>query len=322
MLEIQTEKIPPALPPIGLVFKLNPLPGTATPFLVPVINRPDFDLAANLTPGILQYVDGNLGVTENVFGGIMGETSEIYDESNFEVNGEEFSKTALPDDAGLKSFEKMAFQSMMESQKPILEIIQILIEMLAIIEDCIARFFGSSIKIPIIKTWVGIPSKNPVYTLGSLNYDGADEEAKNAEYIKNENRKALNFTLDAFPNTANLYGGIPEGTSSDVIDFEDSQTAYYIAYFDDDGNKQLPPNWVVNSKKWFGSIWGIPTEVPLIQQPESLSNDQEIGVEQLYAKYRRNLRLLENESKKLEKNYTSGQNSSNAGIKMALGELS
>ena len=421
MLTIQTDSIPPALPPIAFVFKLNPLPPTVTPFLIPRINNPDFDILQNNPPGIVQFAQGNIGIAKTVVTSalkpisstldnlnkstqdfindtsnsidkvknavkdaqdklneatknIKNEAKNIQNELNEttnkikvneyaqNINGNvndiitdaenegkflttntqnvlktatsslpklseitsnldipnlkeimpeipnidtskympsisDIANNAVPNDSGLLSFEKMSIQSMLETYKPAMEAVLIIIDMLAIIEDAIARFLGTSIKIPIIKVWIGIPSKKPYYTKGALNYDGSD--ALNKEDISKENVKALNEVLNTFKETANIYGGIPGGTLLDINEYKDNQQAYYIGYFDEDGNNIIPPTWVENSNKWFGKKWGITYNS---EQPYQLSNEQIKGVQQLKDKYNKNIRTLEYEKNKLESN--------------------
>lgn len=357
MLEIVTKNIPPALPKLAFVFKLNPLPDDVDPFLVPVINRPDFNILEARPPGIVQIVSGDLGITEAIASKILDPivaslavpvaTSPIIPKnaggtgksagglgikspagttsvpptsnpaipigksendlskkfsfpsagSNLNAAQKAIVNNVIPQDAGLKSFEKMTIQSMLESQKPTMELIQILIAMLAVIEDCIARFLGSAIKIPVIKKWVGIPSKNPAYTKGALSYK--DPNSKNAAYISKINRQAINLTVPNFPDTRN-YGGIP---GNDVQQFEepiDTQLAYYIGYFDEDGSQILPPNWVINSNKWFGKIFNVNNAA---NQVEQLSYETDQGVRQLRERYDAQSRQLELEKQKMVSEY-------------------
>lgn len=371
MLEITTSNIPPALPPIGFIFKLNPLPEDAEPFLVPVIDRPDFNILQGRPPGVKQVVSGDLGITEQVAsstldpvvsslanpvqtvpvvpvnaGGtgnapstsstiptigqkpttsygikapssttplpkannpaidIGGDSGDVSKKFNFPSAGESlnasqkaFINNAVPQDSGLKSFEKMTIQSMLESQKPTLELIQILIGMLGIVEDCIARFLGTSIKIPIINLWVGIPSKNPTYTRGSLNYN--DPNAKNKSYIANLNNQAINLVNPSFPKTS-AFGGIPSNSTFDFPEIKDDQLAYYIGYFDEDGAQVLPPTWVTESNKWFGKIFSVPNNV---QQVEQLSDDTDTGVGQLRQGYLFQQQQLDLEKAKMLDSY-------------------
>jgi hypothetical protein len=363
MLEIFTNNIPPALPPFAFVFKLNPLPDDVDPFLVPVIDRPNFNIIKGKPPGIKQIIEGDLGITENIvsktldptisqlgkttqtvpvipfnssgvantatipvipntasFGikspkgtttvpspnipAIGNSTADVSDKFNFPSAGKSlndaqkaFLNNAVPQDAGLKSFEKMTIQSMLESQKPTLELVMILIQMLEIIEDCIARFLGSSIKIPIINTWIGIPSKNPSYTKGALSYKNPN--SKNAAYISKINRQAINLTVPAFPDTRN-YGGVAGGDIPIYQEPIDTQLAYYIGYFDEDGVQITPPNWVINSNKWFGKIFDINN---LANQVEQLSAENDQGVQQLRDRYAAQQNQLELEKQKMVAEY-------------------
>lgn len=357
MLEIVTRNIPPALPPLAFVFKLNPLPDDVDPFLVPVIDRPDFNILKSRPPGIVQIVSGDLGITEIIASKILdpivaslaipinttpiipknaGGTGEITSGlgvkspqgtvslpvtnnpaipignsdidvskkftfpsagSNLNAAQKAIVNNVIPQDAGLKSFEKMTIQSMFESQKPTLELVLILIQMLEVIEDCIARFLGSSIKIPIINKWIGIPSKNPSYTKGALSYK--DPKSKNAGYISKINRQAINLSIPKFPDTRN-FGGIP---GNDVQQFEepiDTQLAYYIGYHDEEGVQVLPPNWVINSNKWFGKIFNVNNSV---NQVEQLSSETEQGVQQLRERYSAQFNQLELEKQKMISEY-------------------
>lgn len=359
LLEITTSNIPPALPPIGLIFKLNPLPDNVTPFLVPVLDNPNFNIPKANPPGIKQIVSGDLGITEQIYSPILdptvsalatpvntvpvvpanaggtGEklptgslgikapstttplpkvnnpavpigdaTTDVSAKFNFPTAGQslnnaqkQFVNNAIPQDAGMKSFEKMTIQSMLESQKPTLELIQILIGMLGVIEDCIARFLGTSIKIPIINLWVGVPSKNPTYTKGALNYNAPG--AMNKSYIAKLNNQAIAQVNPSFPASKN-YGGIPGDDVTDYPEIQDDQLAYYIGYFDEDGAQILPPNWVLNSNKWFGKTYSIPTQV---QQVEQLSSDLDQGVVQLRTRYANQLDQLQAERQNMVKTY-------------------
>jgi len=463
MLTIQTDNIPPALPPIAFVFKLNPLPPTVTPFLVPRINNPDFDILNQNPPGIVQFTQGNIGITSAIVGAVMAPitaiidniqsiTDEVINEVNDAVesaketaksaadqaketaksaadqaketanqaketaksaadqaketanqaketaksaadqaketanqaketvastsnndiaaslqesvqnalafqfanmpnigslpelpnfnsdfkfptipnianpldgiknplkdfkmpkidtselmpSGSDLINNAIPQDSGLLSFEKMTIKSFLETYKPIMEAITVLIEMLADAEDAVARFLGSSIKIPIVNIWVGIPSKKPYYTKGALNY--GDPDSMNKDYILKENIAALKGVLGEFKETANIFGGIPGNSVVDVQDYDDPQQAYYIGYFDEDGKTVLPPNWVLNSGKWFGRKWGLTDNN---EQPDQLSNDQNIGIAQLKTKYKKKLRILDIEKNKLSENYSYQEN--------------
>ena len=71
LLTIATSNIPPALPPIGFIFKLNPLPDDVTPFLVPVLDNPNFNILKANPPGIKQIVSGDLGITEAVYSKVL-----------------------------------------------------------------------------------------------------------------------------------------------------------------------------------------------------------------------------------------------------------
>ena len=104
MLSIQRKEIPPALPPLGLVFKINPLPETATPFLVPVLNRPNFDISKDLTPGIVQYAQGNLGVAKTVLGPIISASESEYVDNPASISPNEFASQSMPDDAGFPAY--------------------------------------------------------------------------------------------------------------------------------------------------------------------------------------------------------------------------
>jgi len=474
MLTILTDSIPPALPPIAFVFKLNPLPPTVTPFLVPRINNPDFDLMAGDPPGIVQFAQGNIGIAKTIVTAAMAPVTAIIDSiqtltddvqkqindsveaakdaaksvkdqakdavnqakdtaqnlkeqadaataqaknaanqaketaksaanqaketaksatnqakdlankatnaikskdnleesanvannlqasvkdaltaqfasmpnlsslpqlpnfnKNFNIpnmpnianpldslknpleglkmpkidtstlmpSGSDLINAAVPQQAGLLSFEKMTIKSFLETYKPIMEAITVLIEMLADAEDAVARFLGTSIKIPIVNIWVGIPSKNPYYTNGALNY--GDPGSMNKEFILKKNMTALNGVLNTFKKTANIFGGIPGNSIVDFKEYNDPQQAYYIGYFDEDGNTVLPPSWVLNSKKWFGSKWGL-TENN--QQPDQLSDEQNIGIEQLRTKYAKKLRIMDLEKSKLEQSYSKQEN--------------
>jgi hypothetical protein len=299
MLSIQKDRIPPALPPLAFVFKLNPLPDDVDPFLVPRIDNPDFDLPAGDPPGIKQFVNGDVGITQLIFDPILDPINQIYAASESLPENSNYAASAIPEDAGMRSFEKMTIQSFLESQKPTLEMIKIIIDMLGVVEDAIARFLGTSIKIPIINKWVGIPSKNPLYTKGSLNYK--DPTSKNKDYIQQLNTEALNTTYDGFPLTENSYGGIPGGNLYDFGEFEDPKKAYYIGYFNEDGEKVIPPNWIQNSNKWFGSFYGLTDEE--FQQPETLSNIIDEGVAQLTQRYNDKLQVLYNERSKMVTSY-------------------
>ena len=367
LLTIATSNIPPALPPIGFIFKLNPLPDDVTPFLVPVLDNPNFNILKANPPGIKQIVSGDLGITEAVYSKVLdpsvaalavptntvpvvptnaggsgkapatqsnvlspapasntlgikappgatvaqpsippigNSAADVSAKFSFPSAGASLSQAqkafvnnAVPQDAGLKSFEKMTIQSLLESQKPALELAQILIGMLAVIEDCICRFLGTSIKIPIINLWVGIPSKNPTYTKGSLNYNAPG--AMNASYIKNMNAQAINQVNPSFPATAD-YGGIPGDSITDFPEVQDPQLAYYVGYFDEDGAQVLPPTWVINSNKWFGKKYSIQNDV---QQVEQLSSDLDQGVVQLNARYANQLKQLDDEKSTMVTSY-------------------
>lgn len=371
LLEIATSNIPPALPPIGFIFKLNPLPDDVDPFFIPVIDRPDFNIIQGRPPGLKQIVSGDLGITEQIYSTVLdpsvaalatpnaavpivpvnaggtgkapttsntvtsstppvptttygikvpsantplpklnnpavpvGKEADISKKFNFPSAGSSLNaaqkalvSNVVPQDAGLKSFEKMTIQSLMEAQKPTLELIQIFIAMLAVIEDCIARFLGTSIKIPIVNIWVGVPSKNPTFTKGSLNYN--DPKSKNASYIKKINQQGINLVNPSFPDTKN-YGGIPGGDVPDFQEFQDNQLAYYIGYFDEDGAQVLPPTWVLNSNKWFGKKFNIQNNV---QQVEMLSSDLDQGVSQLRARYQTQVDRINIEREKMLKEY-------------------
>jgi len=438
MLTIQTDSIPPALPPFAFVFKLNPLPAGKTPFLVPVINNPDFDILAGSPPGIVQFAEGNIGIASTIIGASMIPVTSVIDnlksstnniindvkdaanqakdaankakdaasnaanqakdaanqakdaankakntaeqakdvvndlndnetykspkkiptQNNIASNLQTSVKNSLetqfvnmpnagllpslpnianpmdsidislddfkipeidtsallpsasdlinnasPSDSGLASFEKMTIKSFLETYKPIMEAVLVLIDMLADAEDAVARFLGTSIKIPIINIWVGIPSKNPYYTDGALNY--GDSNSMNKDYILNENAKALNGVLNTFKETADIFGGIPGDSLVDIKDYEDTQQSYYIGYFDEDGENVLPPSWVLNSNKWFGEKWKL-TENN--QQPEQLSDDQNIGILQLKNNYDKKLKILDIEKNKLESYYSYQEN--------------
>lgn len=288
-LSIQTDKLPPAIPPIGLVFKLNPLPDNTTPFFVPRINNPDFDIPNGNPPGIIQIINGNLGVTNTVMSDTINKTLNTLNEEDRQAYLDGINKNDQ-----FASIEKTIIQSMMDSQKPYIELVKVLIDMLKILEDCSCRLLGSSIKIPVVNKWIGVPSKKPQYTKNSLNEE--NENAKNASYIKSEIKKASQISDANFNRTQFAKS---DGETPDVNNVLNLKNAYYIGYFDEEGNTVEPPAWVINSKKWIGSDFNLSEDDNQLKQlpdnyPEAISFLRDIN--------NTRLKVFDNEINKIDDN--------------------
>jgi hypothetical protein len=146
----------------------------------------------------------------------------------------------------MKALEKTIITSMMESHKPLIEFLQVFLESLAIAEDISCKFMGTSIS--VLGANLGIKSRSPHRWDKSLGY---------TETINHALKTLLNASSSATTEMNKSMSN--KHPLKDIIDTKpiDKPTgdtdlpAYYVGYFDSDGNSIDPPLWVKNSNKWF-----------------------------------------------------------------------
>jgi ribosome-binding protein aMBF1 (putative translation factor) len=268
-------------------------------------------------PGIKELIEGDLGITELLMVKIMepvfatlkvntlisdfianqpdpleklnqNSIPKVYKgEEAFEKARKKMLASCVPgsvylqsggEPSGLKSLEKTIITSMMESYKPLMDLVKILIEMMSIGEDAVCRYLGSSIK--IAGKQIGIPSRNPKYWSKELKY------AKTLTSSIKDFDDAISLANKEFNKSMSKNNPIKENVKSgdstpDDATGTDNKDALYIGYFDEDGKYVEPPLWVKNSNKWLEII---DKDNNRIGAPfKQLSNNMNDGVSQIRA---------------------------------------
>ena len=289
---------------------LNPA-GSGHPLLVPRITNPDFAKNGQ-PPGIKELIEGDLGITEKIMMPILQPVIDItlanpllsdaiasanqLEASNKDAISAQLISNYIPKNTGMKALEKTVISSMMESYKPIMDFLKIFLETIGVAEDVFCRFLGSSIK--ILGKEIGLPSRNPAHWNESLNYAETMTHAlKNFIQVSEEAEAVFdNAMSDNNPIKKNVPSGGGEGVEGNA-----DQDAYYIGYFDEDGNKITPPKWVLNSNKWFereapdknGNLQRISSPF------EQLDPNMNVGTNQLSDTQKENLENLTREKVKM-----------------------
>lgn len=252
------------------------------PLLLPRITNPNF-LDSNFKmigpPGIIELIEGDLGLTEFMMKPILDPILAMLDtapelavsvanadlsESNpgaldssfltgdaaISAAKDVFLKRYIPKDYGMKPIEKTLISSMFESYKPFVDFEKLFIELLAVAEDVTCMFLGTSIK--ILGNEIGIPSRNPRYWQDDLKYTQTLNHALK-EFIEATD-VAVKVSEKTISNDHPLKKNVPNPNSSnDKPGGATDIPALYVGYFDEDGNTIDPPAWVKNSGKWFST---------------------------------------------------------------------
>lgn len=276
-------------------YSLNtPSLSASTMLLMPTITNPTF-ASTNTIPGILELIKGDLGITEKILNPVLKPIiktfldnpllkQSIMSKNNLQESEFESYMTNLyiPKDNGLKALEKTIITSMMESHKPVIDFITIFLQSLGIIEDISCRFLGTSIK--VLGTEIGFKSRSPFHWDKSLNYtETINSVLSKLLNANNEINKEINKSMsnkNPIKNNVNIKTIQKSNGDTDL-------PAYYVGYFDEDGNSIDPPKWVKDSNKWLNKkTVNKNGETVIIGAPfKQLSNDLNIGVETLKNMY-------------------------------------
>lgn len=293
-------------------------PSKGHPLLVPIITNPEFTTSkGNATPGILELINGDIGITEKIMNPILSPiinqiagnplmVDSIANLNNLEKNNPDALKSFLtqqfiPKDIGLKPLEKTIISSMMESHKPLIEFLKLFLQALGVAEDIVCRFLGSHIS--ILGVDIGIKSRNPFYWNEELGYTKTITLALKDMLDATEKAAAL---MDSKISDKNPIKNSSTGIPKDKASGETDLPAYYVAYFDEDGKSVEPPLWVKNSNKWFSkTIQDRNGELVTIGAPfQQLSDNLNEGVSQLRTRQTNQLASMRQERDDMIKTIT------------------
>lgn len=293
------------------------------PLFVPRINNPNFIDPDTFTitspPGIVQLLNGDLGITEMIMGKILSPIlatigdnelvarqfaamqfpEDVFPQALDGMSSADLKRKAkanyvkmvLPKEGGLKAIEKAIITSMMESHKPLIEIAKILMDVVAVVEDLICRFLGTSIN--VFGTQIGFPSRNPSHWNASLGY------SQTITYGLRDFEKAFSDGVAAFDkkiakaSPLNKISGTSESKSPDLQ--PQLPKSLYVGYFDENGNVLEAPLWIRNHPKWFKHDYvNVDGVSSTISSPfEQLSPNLTTGTNQLLRIHNRTLASLD-----------------------------
>ena len=264
-------------------------PSKGNPLLVPVITNPTF-ASTNTIPGILELINGDIGITEKLLSPIVtpivkamtsnpllvkniANANGISSDENTVVQF--LTNQLIPKNSGFKPLEKTIITTMMESYKPVLDFLKILLETLGVAEDIVCRTLGTSIKVSGQK--IGLDSRSPYYWDASLGYTETLTFAM--KQAMESVQKATDIMNSSISDSNPIKNSTPSITKNSVSGNTDLP-AYYIGYFDKSGNSIPPPKWVIDSNKWFKlQNNDINTNIVSIGSPfPQLSDDLNIGI--------------------------------------------
>ncbi len=296
-------------------------PSNGHPLLVPVIDNPNFldsDFKINSAIGIKQLIEGDLGITEQIMNPILKPVIDsvlsnslisetISNVNNLEKNNPDALRSFLteqyiPKNIGFKPLEKTIISSMMESHKPLMEFLKIFLELLGVSEDIVSRNLGTYIK--VLGKEIGVKSRNPAHWDDSFGYTETITHAlkkmlESAELAEKEMDKSMS---DKNPLKKSVSAS-PKNKSNGDTDLP----AYYIGYFDEEGNDVEPPKWVKDSNKWFSkNIQDRNGNNVVIGAPfKQLSDILEEGVTELRNRQYKQLESIQSEKEEMLKGINS-----------------
>lgn len=282
--------------------------------LTPRITNPQFAINGQ-PPGIKELIEGDLGITEKIMLPVLQPLIDItlanpllseavananqLEASNKEAISAQVMNNYIPKDSGMKALEKTVISSMMESHKPLMDFLRIFLETIGVAEDVFCRFLGTSIK--ILGKEIGLPSRNPAHWNNNLNYSETMTHALQ-KFIQASEDADAEF-VKSMSNDNPIKKNVPSGNSSNIEGNAD-QDAFYIGYFDEDGNSITPPKWVLDSNKWFKR--DIPDKngnIQTISAPfEQLSPNLNLGAAKLAENQQKNIDRLNKEKMKMIQN--------------------
>lgn len=296
------------------------------PLLIPRINNPDFFDADKLRfkspPGIIQILSGDVGIGEMIMTPILspvllaldlnpllaesiananspyldninsGDVNKLTGQEAISKAKSNMVKNLIPKDNGVKALEKTVITSMMESHKPIIEFLKIFIEMLAIAEDVVCMFLGTSIK--IFGKQIGFPSRNPKYWSEELGY------AQTLNYALDEFRNTIGQAIEEFDKQMPDENPLKNNISGDFRNTEyesPKPESIYVGFYNDKGDDVTPPSWVKNSGKWLEfDVQNRAGRTTTIGSPfKRLSSDYETGIRQLRDNHFKSISKLDKE---------------------------
>jgi hypothetical protein len=295
-------------------------PSKGHPLLVPMISNPNFieNFKVVSPPGITELINGDLGITEQIMNPILTPivsaivanplmVESIANINNLEKNNPDAVKSFLisqyiPKDLGLKPLEKTIITSMMESHKPLMEFLKIFLQTIGVAEDIFCRYLGTSIK--VLGKEIGIPSRNPFYWDKSLGYTQTINSAlKTMMEAADKSIAVMDSSISNKHPLKNTVTGAPKEKATGDTDLP----AYYVAYFDEDGNAVEPPKWVKESNKWFSKqIADREGKLVKVGAPfKQLSDNLYEGVAELRKRQESTLDLIKAEKEELIKSIQS-----------------
>jgi hypothetical protein len=284
------------------------------PLLVPMITNPDF-VEKNSVPGIKELLSGNLGITEKILSPtikpiidiIMSNPLMVESISNSIGSNKEdksalskhLNKLYLPEDGGMKALEKTIITSMMESHKPLIQFLEVFLDSLGIAEDISCKYMGTSIS--VLGATLGIKSRSPHHWDKSLGYTETINHA-----LQTLLKASSDATLEMNKSMSNKHP-LKDIIDTKPIDKPIGDTdlpAYYVGYFDSDGNSIDPPLWVKKSNKWFSkqTVDRNGNNITVGAPFQQLSNDLNIGVTTLRNRAEFSIEEINNQKETLIKN--------------------
>lgn len=193
---------------------------------------------------------------------------------------------------GLKALEITTIKSIFESQKPYVEVIELFLKSLANIEDIIARVLAAPVVNPTRLSQK--PKSNPaalgykpnqkaqkdlikkMRAVSGLNKDGSGGSSVSSSGTQVSTGGDQSYTTEEFVLSTDYSTGtkldgyeydyeeriiVEDLRTNEVDDPFDNEPpddvmpkVVIFGYFDKDGNSVTPPDWIVNSGKWFGQF--------------------------------------------------------------------
>lgn len=296
-----------SVPTSKIYFSANTPSKGKFPLLVPIFDNPNFldPSTFNIVspPGIKQIIQGDLGITEKLLSPIFNPIVEVFMLNTFvtesigstnNLTSKEDIKSFLlsqfiPKDQGFKPLEKAIITSMLESYKPFIDLLLILLESMGIAEDVYCRFLASYIKVG--KLQMGIKSRIPKTWNKDLKY------TETITYTMKQLLDGMNMCKNELEKSMSDKHALKNPTPKVDTDKEIGTLdlpAYYIGYFDEQGNKVDPPKWVKDSNKWFKrEFQDLNNNTIKIEAPfEQLSNRLVTGVKQLRDRQTENIKII------------------------------